>query len=144
VHLIPFLFNRAGAPWLTQKWVRKIASTYGTGPDGLCGDEDVGQMSAWFVLAASGLHPACPGDPRYEIFSPLFDEIVIRLDPKYAKGKTFTIHAQNNSPENVYIQSASLNGKPLDRCWISHSEITAGGRLDLVLGPKPNQSWGVR
>jgi predicted alpha-1,2-mannosidase len=144
VHLIPFLFNRAGAPWLTQKWVRKIASTYGTGPDGLCGDEDVGQMSAWFVLAASGLHPACPGDPRYEIFSPLFDDIVIRLDPKYAKGKTFTIHAQNNSPENVYIQSASLNGKPLDRCWISHSEITAGGRLDLVLGPKPNQSWGVR
>lgn len=143
VHLIPFLFNRAGAPWLTQKWARRIAATYGTGPEGLCGDEDVGQMSAWFVLAASGLHPACPGDPRYEIFSPLFDEIVIRLDPKYTKGGTFTITAENNSPENVYIQSAALNRKPLNRCWIDHAEIVAGGSLDLVLGPRPNLAWGV-
>jgi predicted alpha-1,2-mannosidase len=143
VHLVPFLFNRAGAPWLTQKWVRIIDKAYQAGPEGLCGDEDVGQMSAWFVLAASGIHQACPGDPRYEIFSPLFDKVTINLDPRYAKGKRFIIMAHNNSPENVYIQSASLNGQPLNRCWISHQEITAGGNLELTLGPKPNRGWGL-
>jgi predicted alpha-1,2-mannosidase len=143
VHLIPFLFNRAGAPWLTQKWIRTIDAAYQTGPEGLCGDEDVGQMSAWFVLASSGLHQACPGDLRYEIFSPLFDKVTIRLDPQYAKGGTFTITAKNNSPANVYIQSATLNGKPLNRCWITYREITTGGNLDLVLGPDPNKQWGL-
>jgi predicted alpha-1,2-mannosidase len=143
VHLIPFLFNRAGAPWLTQKWVRKISATYKAGPEGLCGDEDVGQMSAWFILAASGFHPACPGDPRYELFSPLFDRITIRLDKKYAQGGTFTITAKNNSPENIYIQSATLNGRPLDRCWLTHAEITAGGSLELVMGLQPNKGWGL-
>lgn len=143
VHLIPFLFNRAGAPWLTQKWVRQIGKVYGTGPGGLCGDEDVGQMSAWFVLTAAGIHPACPGDPRYELFTPLFDRIELRLDPSYAKGKTFTVIAQNNSADNIYIQSATLDGKPLSRCWITHEEITAGGELTLVLGPQPNKSWGL-
>jgi putative alpha-1,2-mannosidase len=75
-------------------------------------------MSAWFVLAASGIHQACPGDPRYEIFTPLFDKVILHLDSRYTKGGTFTITAQNNSPENIYIQSATLNGKPLNRCWI--------------------------
>jgi putative alpha-1,2-mannosidase len=100
-------------------------------------------MSAWFVLAASGIHQACPGDPRYEIFSPLFDKVTMRLNPRYAKGKSFTIVARNNSPENIYIQSATLNGQPLNRCWISYQEITAGGTLELVLGPKPNPGWGL-
>ena len=143
VHLIPFLFNRAGAPWLTQKWIRKIDEAYKGGPDGLCGDEDVGQMSAWFVLAASGIHQACPGDPRYEIFTPLFDKVILHLDPRYTKGGTFTITAKNNSPENIYIQSATLNGKPLNRCWIDYKEIVAGGKLELVLGPQPNKYWGL-
>jgi predicted alpha-1,2-mannosidase len=143
VHLIPFIFNRVGAPWLTQKWVRQIDQVYQPGAEGLCGDEDVGQMSAWFVLAASGLHQACPGDPRYEIFTPLFDKVVIQLDKRYASGKTFTISARNNSPENIYIQSATLNGKPLNRCWLNHQEITAGGELTLTLGPQPNQKWGM-
>ena len=143
VHLIPFLFNRAGAPWLTQKWIRKIDEAYKGGPDGLCGDEDVGQMSAWFVLAASGIHQACPGDPRYEIFTPLFGKVTLHLDPRYTKGGTFTITAKNNSPENVYIQSATLNGKPLNRCWIDYKEIVAGGKLELVLGPQPNKNWGL-
>ena len=143
VHLIPFLFNRAGAPWLTQKWIRQIDEAYQSGPNGLCGDEDVGQMSAWFVLAASGIHQACPGDPRYEIFTPLFDKVTLHLDPRYTKGGTFTITAKNNSPENIYIQSAALNGKPLDRCWIDYKEIVAGGKLDLVLGPQPNKNWGL-
>jgi putative alpha-1,2-mannosidase len=141
-HLIPFLFNRAGSPWLTQKWVRIISASYTGGPEGLCGDEDVGQMSAWFVLAASGLHQACPGDTRYEIFTPLFDKISFRLDPKYTQGGTFTVTARNQSEKNNYIQSARLNGKRLDRCWLSHEEIVAGGQLELILGPTPNKTWG--
>ncbi len=143
VHLIPFLFNRAGAPWLTQKWVRVIDQAYKTGPEGLCGDEDAGQMSAWFILAASGLHQACPGDLRYEIFSPLFDRITFRLNPKIASGAAFTVTAKNNSPKNIYIQSAMLNGQRLDRCWLTYQEIIAGGNLDLVLGPTPNRNWGL-
>ena len=143
VHLVPFLFNRAGAPWLTQKWVRWIDSAYTPGSEGLCGDEDVGQMSAWFILASIGLQQACPGDTRYEIFTPLFDRTVINLDSKYAHGGKFTVAARNNSPENVYIQSASLNGKSLNRCWLDYQEILAGGTLDLVLGPQPNRQWGV-
>ncbi len=142
-HLIPFLFNRAGAPWLTQKWVRTIDGAYTGGPEGLCGDEDVGQMSAWFILAASGLHPACPGDTRYEIFTPLFEKISFHLDPKYTAGGTFTVSAKNQSAENIYIQSASLNGQPINRCWIDHREIVAGGSLELNLGPAPNKNWGV-
>jgi predicted alpha-1,2-mannosidase len=143
VHLVPFLFNRAGVPWLTQKWVRIIDQAYQAGPGGLCGDEDVGQMSAWFVLAASGIHQACPGNPRYEIFTPLFDKVIFHLDPHYTKGGTFTITASNNSPQNIYIQAATLNGKPLNRCWIDYKEIVAGGNLDLVLGPQPNKNWGL-
>ena len=143
-HLIPFLFNRAGAPWLTQKWVRQIcADCYGPAVNGLCGDEDCGQMSAWFVLAASGLAQACPGETRFELFTPLFDKVTLNLDPKYTRGGSFTITAKNNSAANVYIQSATLNGKPLDRCWVDYKEIVAGGRLDLTLGDQPNTKWGA-
>jgi len=143
-HLIPFLFNRAGAPWLTQKWVHRICTeAYGADYQGLCGDEDEGQMSAWYVLAASGLSQACPGDTRFEIFTPLFDKVTLRLDPEYTKGGTFTISTQNKSPENIYIQSATFNGKPLNRCWLDYKEITAGGTLHLVLGPQPNKQWGI-
>ena len=137
-HLTPFLFNRAGAPWLTQRWVRAIEAAYTAGPEGLCGDEDVGQMSAWFVLAASGLHQACPGDTRYEVFTPLFDRLTFNL----AEGRSFTVTAHNNTPDNVYIQSAMLNGKALERCWIDHQDIVAGGTLEMVLGPQANQNWG--
>ena len=144
-HLLPFLFNRAGAPWLTQKWVRRICTeAYGPDYNGLCGDEDEGQMSAWFVLAASGIHQACPGDTRFELFTPLFDQVTLKLDPKYTHGGTFRIIAHNNSPQNSYIQSAKLNGQPLERCWLDYKEITAGGTLDLNLGPEPNPLWGQK
>ena len=94
-------------------------------------------------LAAIGLHQICAGDPRFEVFTPLFDKVTLTLDPKYTKGGTFTITTKNNSPENIYIQSATLNGKPFNRCWLNYAEITAGGQLDLVLGPQPNKSWGL-
>lgn len=138
VHQVPFLFNEIDKPWLTQKWTRKICqNAYGTGVYGLCGNEDVGQMSAWYVLAAMGLHPICPGDNKYQITSPVFSKIDIALDKKYYSGKTFTITAHNNSSENIYIQSMKLNEKSLDRFWISHPEIVAGGHLEMEMGPNP-------
>ena len=144
VHHIPFLFNRLGAPWLTQEWSRQICiRAYHNSVEGLVGNEDVGQMSAWYVLAASGLHPVCPGDVRYEITSPVFSRVVIQLDSTYASGQTFTIIARDNSRENIYIQSATLNGKPYPYCHIDHAQIAAGGILELMMGPRPNKNWGL-
>lgn len=143
VHHVPFLFNQVGAPWLTQKWTRAICKrAYHNAVEGLVGNEDVGQMSAWYVLAASGFHPIAAGNIRYEITSPVFDKVVIKLDKQYASGKTFTIIAKNNSPENIYIQSATLNGKPYPYCFINHTDITNGGVLELQMGPTPNKDWG--
>ena len=117
VHFVPFLFNRLGEPWKTQKWTRFICShAYGDGVNGLVGNDDAGQMSAWYVLAASGIHPACPGETCMEITSPVFDRIEFTLDPDYASGKKFTVIAHGNGPENVYIRKAVLNGKALDKC----------------------------
>ena len=143
VHHIPFLFNRLGAPWQTQYWSRQICKrAYHNTVEGLVGNEDVGQMSAWYVLAASGLHPVCPGNNRYEITSPLFERIDLYPDPKYAKGKVFTILAKDNSPENIYIQSAKLNNQSYNNCWIDHQTVTLGGTLELQMGDKPNKEWG--
>lgn len=145
VHHVPFLFNRLGAPWLTQKWTREICvRAYHNSVEGLVGNEDVGQMSAWYVLAASGLHPVCPGSTRYEITSPVFDNISIALDPAYAKGKQFTISARNNSSANRYIQRAWLNGKPYAHCYINHADIIAGGTLVLEMGNQPAKNWGIK
>ena len=110
-----------------------LKKQYGPAPDGLGGNDDCGQMSAWYVLAASGIHPICPGDTRYEITSPVFSRVDIRT-----AGGVFSVIARNNSPENIYIQSAMLNGKPYPYCHIDHGQIMAGGTLELVMGPKPN------
>lgn len=143
VHHVPFLFNRVGAPWLTQQWTRRIcAGAYHNKVEGLVGNEDVGQMSAWYVLAAAGIHPVCPGDPRYEITSPVFAKIRFKLMAPYASGKSFTVIAKNNSEKNIYIQSATLNGKPYNKCYLMHSDIAGGGTLELVMGDRPNTSWG--
>ncbi|AOW10293.1 GH92 family glycosyl hydrolase [Flavobacterium gilvum] len=145
VHTIPFLYNRLGQPWKTQYWVREIcARAYHNLPEeGLVGNEDVGQMSAWYVLAASGFHPLCPGDTRYELCSPIFDKVTLQLDKKYAKGNSFTITTKNNSAKNKYIQSAKLNGKNYNKCWIDHRDIANGGSLELTMGEKPNKNWGI-
>lgn len=136
VHHVPFLFNEAGMPEKTQYWTRKICETaYGIDAFGLCGNEDVGQLSAWFVLSAMGIHPVCPGDNKYQITSPIFNKIEILLDEKYYRGKKFTISAPANSRDNIYIQSMTLNGKALDRYWISHEEIVEGGNLEIIMGP---------
>ena len=137
VHNVPFLFNRLGAPWLTQKWTRKIcANAYRNCVEGLVGNEDCGQMSAWYVLSACGMHPICPGETTYEITSPVFDEVKIHI----AGGNTFTVKAFENSSENIYIQSAELNGKALECLRIEHADIVKGGELVLHMGPeKPSE-----
>lgn len=143
VHLVPFLFNHTDSPWLTQKWTRHICdNAYKNSVEGLVGNEDVGQMSAWYILAATGIHPSCPGTTRYEITSPVFQEIRIKLDPAYFKGKEFVIKALNNSATNRYIQKARLNGQDYDKCYIDFQEIAAGGTLELTMGDKPNKDWG--
>jgi predicted alpha-1,2-mannosidase len=140
VHHVPFLFNQLGKPWLTQKWTRTICeNAYRNTVEGLVGNEDVGQMSAWYVLTSCGIHPITPGTTRYEITSPIWSKAVIQLP----ENREFILAALKNSPENVYIQSAKLNGHPLDRCWIDYQTIMDGGILELEMGPQPNVHWGL-
>ena len=138
VHLVPFLFNRLGAPWLTQKWTRTICrDAYRNHVEGLVGNEDVGQMSAWYILASAGIHQACPGDTRFEVTSPVFDEIIFNLDSRYAKAEKFRIITHDNSPENIYIKKAFLDGKEMDRLSIDYSDIVAGSVLELWMTDQP-------
>jgi len=143
-----FLFNWAKKPWLTQKWSRSIIDKYyGYGvANAYLGDEDQGQMSAWFVMAALGLFQTdggCRIDPIYEIASPLYEKVVIDLGKRYGRGETFTIEAKNVSRKNKYVQSATLNGKKLDCFFFPASELLKGGELILEMGDKPNESWGI-
>lgn len=140
-HHIAYLFPYVGRPWLTQKWTREICErAYDDSVLGLCGNDDVGQMSAWYVLSAIGLHPVCPGDGIYILTSPIFSKSTLRLP---LTGKTFTVAAAGASRQNRYIQSASLNGRPISRAWLTYAEIAAGGTLSLKMGPRPNESWGL-
>lgn len=144
------VFNYAGQPWLTQYWVRKVREQAygGTSPDlGYGGhDEDQGQMGALSALMSIGLFSLqgnTSATPVYEITSPIFDDITIKLDAAYYKGKQFRIITHNNSKENSYIQKVQLNGKELNNFWFTHEEFAKGGTLEIWLGPQPNKSWGV-
>lgn len=130
VHFVPFLFNRLKAPHLTQRWTRFICShAYGNRVEGLCGNEDVGQMSAWYVLTASGIHQICPSDTRFEVTSPVFSGITYHLPG----GRTFRIVAKGNSAENIYIARMRLNGRLLNRRHIDYIDIMGGGVLELEM-----------
>lgn len=110
------------------------------------GDEDQGQMSAWFVMSALGLFQIDGGareNPIYEIGSPIFERVDIDLGERFGRGKRFTITAKNTSKKNRYVQQARLNGKPLANCWFPASELLKGGQLELVMGPEPNTEWGA-
>jgi predicted alpha-1,2-mannosidase len=138
---IPYLYDFSGQPWKTQRRVRQLMDVwYGDGPLGIPGDDDGGETSSWYVLSALGFYPVCPGSPVYEIGSPLFPKTIIRLAP----GKLFTILANHVSARNKFIQSAELNGKPLDRPWFPHAAIANGGTLVLEMGDRPNTKWGSR
>jgi len=141
-HHVAYLYNYAGEPWKTQKWVNEIRNKmYGIGPDGLCGNDDMGQMSAWYIFSAMGFYPVAPGQNVFVIGTPLFEEATLKLG-EYFNNKEFTVRAEGVSSENVYIQSATLNGDPHNRSWITHKDITNGGTLSFKMGPAPNKKWG--
>lgn len=130
-HHVPYLYNNAGAPRKTQKWVRYIMDTkYLPAPDGLSGNDDCGQMSAWYIFSALGFYPVAPGSDRYDLGSPLVKEATITLE----NGNTFTVSAVNQAPRNIYVRKAELNGARLDRLYITHDEIMQGGRLVFYMG----------
>ncbi|MGA7341319.1 MAG: GH92 family glycosyl hydrolase [Terracidiphilus sp.] len=136
---IPYLYDFSGQPWKTQRRVRQLMDVwYGDGPLGIPGDDDGGAMSSWYVLSAIGIYPVCPGSPVYEIGSPIFEQSVIRL----GNGKQFAIVAHHVSAQNKYIQSAQLNGEPLNKPWFRQSDLAHGGTLILEMGPEPNVQWG--
>jgi predicted alpha-1,2-mannosidase len=139
-HHTIYMYAFAGQQWKSAALVREICKTmYTDQNDGLCGNEDCGQMSAWYVLSSMGMYPVNPAAGAYVFGSPVFDKAEIGLP----EGKTFSIVAENNSTENIYIQSAELNGKPYTKSFITHKDILAGGTLKLVMGNQPNTAFGA-
>jgi len=137
-HHIAYLYNWVGQPWKTQARVRQIMEQlYKPGPDGLCGNDDCGQMSAWYVFSALGFYPVDPASGIYVLGSPRVKSAKLN----FPDGKTFTIQV-NQSPQNIYVQSVTLNGKPLNRTYIRHQEITGGGKLIFNMGSEINTDFG--
>ncbi len=136
---IPYLYNYASEPWKTQKRVRTLMKQwYRNDVFGISGDEDAGAMSAFAVFSAMGFYPLTTGMPVYTIGSPIFEHVKIEV----SKDRYFEVIAENNTGYNKYIQSATLNGKPLNQPWLAHSDISNGGKLVLQMGPRPNKEWG--
>ncbi len=139
-HHLAYLYNYVGQPWKTQFRVRQImVQFYKPEPDGLIGNEDCGQMSAWYVLSAAGFYPVTPGSTVYVIGTPLFPEVRFNLE----NGRSFVVRARGVSNRNIYVQSARLNGKPYNKSYFVHSDLMYGGELILEMGPQPNAKWGV-
>ncbi len=137
-HHMAYLYNHAGSPWKAQRMARYImASQYDDTPSGLCGNEDCGQMSAWYVMSAMGLYPDNPGSPNYSIGSPVFDEVKIHLD----NGNTTKLLSINNSKENVYVRSLEYNGEDYRKSFITHQELLQGGDLSFNMDDQPDQQW---
>ncbi len=139
-HHVAYLYNYAGQPWKTQEKVTLIMdSLYTAQPDGLCGNEDCGQMSAWYAFSAMGFYPVTPGDGKYSIGSPIFDKVTLNL----VNGKTFSIVAKHVSSKNIYIQSATLNGTVYTKSYLTHQTIEEGGELVFEMGDQPNMKFGA-
>ncbi len=140
-HQVPYLFNYAAQPWKTQRQVSDIRHTeYDNTPGGLSGNDDAGQMSAWYVFSAMGFYPVCPGDPYYVIGSPAFEKMTIHLE----NGKDFIVKAHGVSEDNIYIQSATLDGRKFKNSYITHKQILEGGILEFVMGNIPNKNWATK
>lgn len=140
VHHVIYLYPFAGQPWKTQIRVRQVMNElYQSTPDGLAGDEDNGQMSAWYVFSALGFYPVCPGNPTYVIGSPLFDKVTLTV----ATNRQFVLTARDNGPQRPYIQRAFLNGKPLNQSFLTHSQIAAGGEVQFDMDSAPNYIWAT-
>jgi predicted alpha-1,2-mannosidase len=140
IHHMLYMYNYAGQPWKAQQHLREVMDKmYNATENGYPGDEDEGQMSSWFVLSATGFYTVCPGTDQYVIGSPLFKKMTIALE----NGNKFIVDANNNSKTNVYIQSATLNGKPYTHNFITQADIMNGGVLHLEMGDKPNLTRGL-
>ncbi|HZV64223.1 MAG TPA: GH92 family glycosyl hydrolase [Telluria sp.] len=138
-HHVAYLYNYAGAPWKTQQRLGKIVSSqYAPTPAGLAGNDDLGQISAWFTFTALGFYPVAPGSNEYVIGRPFVDKAVLNLP----NGKKFTIRSEGLSAANQYIGSVTLNGKPLSQSFLRHEQITAGGELVFTMQAEPNKQWG--
>lgn len=139
-HHITHFYNYVGQPWRTQELVDEVLHTlYANNPDGLSGNEDCGQMSAWYILNAMGFYQVCPGKPVYSIGRPLFHNSAIHLD----NGKVFTIVVHNNSRVNKYVQKIALNGKELNAPFFTHNDIMQGGTLEITMGSEPLKAYGI-
>lgn len=140
-HHIAYLYDYAGAPWKTQQRLAQIMrSQYAPTPSGLAGNDDLGQMSAWYIFTALGFYPVAPASNQYVIGRPFVRRAVLHLP----NGKTFTVVADHLDDAHPYVDSVSLDGKPLDRVWISHDEIMAGGELHFTMAAQPNKQWGTQ
>jgi len=138
-HHIAYLYAYAGAAWKTQEMTHRIMTEmYNETDSGLCGNEDCGQMSAWYVMSAMGLYPVCPGSEDYIIGSPIFKKITIHLE----NGKNFIINAKGVSKQNFYIQSAQLNGKKYSKSFLNYTNLINGGNIGFVMDSRPNKDWG--
>ena len=138
-HHVAYLYNYAGAPWKTQERVHQIVKRfYRNTNDGLCGNDDCGQMSAWYVFSAMGFYPVCPGTNEYVIGSPVLTEALIHLE----NGNIFKIKSENLNDKNIYIQSMLLNGEKYDKLFLRHEEIINGGEFIFIMGPEPNKQLG--
>jgi predicted alpha-1,2-mannosidase len=139
-HHVPYMYCFAGAPWKTQERIHQIVNTmYKPEPHGLCGNDDCGQMSAWYIFSVIGFYPVAPGSNQYVIGSPCVDKAVINLE----SGKKFKITAKNLSEKNIYIKEVILNGKSINRSYLTHEEIINGGKIKFVMQDQPNKNWAV-
>ncbi len=139
-HHMAYLYNFAGQPWKTQEVIHEIQTgLYTDSTNGLCGNEDCGQMSAWYVFSSMGFYPVTPGSDNYIIGTPLFSKTEIKLN----NGKVFTVKANNLSDKSFYIKSATLNGKHYNKCYFTHSDLLNGGELVFEMSDKPSDTWGV-
>ena len=138
-HHIPYLYAYAGAQWKTAARIRQLQETqYTDQPDGYCGNEDAGQMSAWHVMSALGFYQVNPSNGIFVMGSPLFKKATLKLP----EGRTLVISAPKNSDKNIYIQSVKLNGKPYPNAFLTYEDIMKGGTLTFNMGPKPNKNFG--
>jgi predicted alpha-1,2-mannosidase len=140
IHHMIYLYDYVGQPWRTQSRVRLVMNKlYQATPDGLCGDEDTGQTSAWYVFSALGFYPVCPGDTAYSIGSPLFDRATLTLPG----GKTFTVTASQNGPQRPYIRGAKLKGQAFDNAFLTHEQLMSGGEIVFDMASAPDYRWAT-
>ncbi|MCE1165408.1 MAG: glycoside hydrolase family 92 protein, partial [Bacteroidetes bacterium] len=140
-HHIPYLYVYAGAPWKTQERIYTIMKTmYKNGPGGLCGNDDCGQMSAWYVFSALGFYPVCPGSGEYVFGSPFVKHAEVRFE----NGKTLTVEAENLSDANIYVKEIYFNGKKVEKSYIRHEDLKQGGILKYVMSSVPDKERGKR